>query len=119
LLCACGDEGKKPLEVEGTWVTQFETTETVSSNTWNSQTIISYSNKKNFAITQNPVDAKFAPSKFNRLVWTELVGTTFYYCTVDFGLESASDAENSTKTADSADLDKGCGTFPWTKMQAK
>jgi hypothetical protein len=50
-----------------------------------------YSNDENEIITQNPDDAEYSPSAFNRIVWTEIEADSFYYCTTDFGLESAAE----------------------------
>ena len=57
---------------------------------------------------------------FNRIVWTEPDGGSFYYCTVAFGLPTLEDALNSTETADASDPETmgSCGAFSWTKLSA-
>ncbi len=106
------------IEVEGTWDTQFDTTEVIDEFEWNSVPIIEFNNDDNYAILQSPEDDMFTPNQFSRLVWTEPAGDVFYYCTVDFGLDTLEEAQNSTSTADDTDPETGgCGgAFPWTKM---
>ena len=59
----------------------------------------------------------FSPDKFNKLVWTDLMNGETWYCTVDFGKDTADEAENTTNIADANDLDgMGCGGFSWTKL---
>ena len=51
------------------------------------------------------------------IVWTEIDGDSFFYCTVDFGLDSAEDAENTAMSADDTDPENdGCGGFSWTVL---
>ena len=106
-----------PIEIRGTWNSNFGGTETISSRKWNDATVQMFDNAANVAFTQNPVDAQYDPSKFSKLVWTEPTAGSFYYCTVDFGLDSLAAAQASTKTADSSQPDTGgCGGFSWTKL---
>ena len=106
-----------PLEIRGLWVTPFETAEGITSHKWGTATMIEYDNKTNSAITQMPADDMWNPSKFSKIVWTELAEGSFHYCTVEFGLDTAEAARSSTKTADDSDPDNsGCGMFAWTKM---
>jgi hypothetical protein len=113
------NNGAGALEVAGTWTTNYDTSETLSDTEWNGSAIVEFDNDANFAITQNAEDAMYDPGKFNKLVWTEPAEGSFYYCTVDFSLETADDAKNTTKTADDSDpLNSGCGDFGWTMMTA-
>lgn len=103
----------------GTWDDTYGFSTTITKSTWGDATIVKFNNATRFAVTQNPADANWNPSKFNKLVWTAPQGNSFYYCTVDFGKDTAAEAENTANVADSADLDgKGCGGFPWTKYVA-
>jgi hypothetical protein len=118
---AKNDTTKAHIEVAGTWEnTGFGEEDAIDDATW-SQTfgpamatdfvITSFDNATNTAILEDP------DGKFNRWQWTDVDGDSFYYCTVDFGLDSAEDAENSDKTADDSDPETtGCGSFPWTKL---
>ncbi|HEY3500452.1 MAG TPA: hypothetical protein VGK73_37425 [Polyangiaceae bacterium] len=142
-LVACGGEDEAApnpieeqgaLEIEGTWSSNFGGTEIIGADTWASvftdedgveftseTSIEEYSNAENEIVTQNPDDDAFNPSRFNRIVWTEIDGDSFYYCITDFGLESAADASARNTPADDSDPDEGgCGTgensFPWTKL---
>ena len=119
------DSGSKPsggddeLEVAGEWKGEFAD-ESISDDEWSGTPIVEFDNQDNVAYTQNADDAMFDPSKFNKLVWTEPTDEGFYYCTVDFGLDTLDDAKDSEKTADDAKPgDTGCGMFPWTKLEPK
>lgn len=106
----------EPLELEGRWATNYGMTDDVSSIGWNSQAIISFSNAGNWAVTQNPADDPWGPSKFSKVVWTELVDDSFYYCIVDYGRDTAEEAEGSSNTADATSPETGgCASFPWTR----
>jgi hypothetical protein len=128
-LCACGSEpSNEPVqptdtalkfELAGNWESQYGY-EAITDAVWKSFTldkVVSFDNTANVAITQNPADATYYPDTFNRIVWTEIVENTFYYCMVDFKLDSAEAAQASTKSADTADLEgKGCGGSAWSKL---
>jgi hypothetical protein len=126
LATACGtdtshDDHEDPtpskIEVAGEWDDNYGGSTTITNTAWGSAAITKYSNAARFAITQNPANAEFSPGKFNKNVWTALTNGTFYFCTVDFGKDTAAEAENTTKTADANDLNgAGCGGFAWTKM---
>jgi hypothetical protein len=108
-----------PIEIAGTWMSNFGFTETISSDAWGVTAVIKYDNSQNVAITQSPPDDMFNPDKFNKIVWTEIAGDQFYYCYVDYGRDTAEDAENTTNTADATDPENGgCGGFAWTRMNA-
>lgn len=121
----CGDfpwtQMRVPIEVTGTYMNQFDSMETVTATTWDfgiEQSIVDWDNQANWAITQNPEDAEFNPSAFNKIVWLEPNDQdVFFYCTVDFGLETEEAARTTAKTADSgAPLEGGCGESPWTEL---
>ena len=106
-----------PLEIAGTWTSNFGGTETLSSRRWASASMQKFDNAANVAYSQNPSDAQYSPSKFNKLVWTEPTAGSFYYCTIEFGLDSLAAAIASTKTADATSpATTGCGGFSWTKL---
>jgi hypothetical protein len=115
---ACQQAPSGEIEIGGTWVSTFQATETIDSDSWNDATIAEFDNELNFAITRNADDAEFSPGLYNRIVWTEPADCAFYYCTVAFGLESVEAARESTATADDSDPEtQGCGgTFPWTGL---
>jgi hypothetical protein len=116
-LTACGKEESGPIEVAGSWASNFGFDEEISDVSWGGATVISYDNDENFAVTQQPADDMFNPSKFSKVVWTEPAEGRFYYCTVDFGLATAAEAEASTKTADASDpATGGCSGFSWTRL---
>jgi hypothetical protein len=104
------------IEVEGRWHGNFGGVTAIDSDTWGGAPIARYDNTLNLAITQNSPTATYNPGKFNRLVWTEPAAGKFYYCTIDFGLDTAAAALASTKVADATDPAKsGCGGFSWTE----
>ncbi len=107
----------EPLEVKGIYASNFGMEEIVTSTSWDHKQVVNINNEQNYVVTQNGPDDMFNPSKFNKLVWTELSGDSFYYCFVDFGLDTAEAAEMSTKMADATDPENsGCGGFAWTKL---
>jgi len=127
-LGACGGEDPGPvdegtgtakIELVGTWKSNFDTVEVISESKWGRASIVEFDGSARIAYTQNATDDAFSPSAFNRLVWTTITNNSFYYCTVDFGLNSLDEAKASTKVADAADPDNaGCGGFAWTKLTA-
>ncbi len=109
------------IEILGTWDNSFDATETITATTWNNgfeeSMIELYGNDDNYAVLLSPIDAEFAPDTYSLIEWTEIDADSFYYCTVDFALDSVDEALNSTEVADASDLDgEGCGGFAWTKM---
>jgi len=121
-----GSGGGNGIEIEGTWTGEFQT-DVIDDDSWSSDfgtgavvsAIAQYSNEENVAITQNPDDAEFDPGLFNRNVWTEVDGDSFFYCTTDFGLDTEDDAAESDTMPDASDPENGgCGDgdFPWTQL---
>lgn len=114
---AAPDSSVAKIEVLGTWHTNFASTETVTEQEWGEYyDLLQFDNTKRVAILQDkPVMG--VPGKFNRNVWTPIVDGSFYYCTVDFGLETLEAALASTTAPDATDpANGGCGGFLWTKM---
>ena len=106
------------IELRGRWKGEFGG-EIIDDDVWGESALIEFSNDDNLAITQNADDAEYSPSKFNRIVWTEVSMASFYYCTTDFGLDSLLAARAANGAADSSNPDEGgCGEgdFPWTKL---
>lgn len=107
-----------PLEIVGVYASQFGQEEVITEALFNSAAIRAYDNATNVLITQNSTTAEFGPGLFNRIEWIDLADDTFYYCFVDFGLETFEAAQNSMMTADPSDPDnRGCGMFPWTRLR--
>jgi len=106
------------VEVAGTWLDNFGTTTTITNESWGDTALTNFDNQANMAITQNPADAEFGPSEFNKLVWTEPADDgSWYLCIIDYGKMTADEALNSTNVADDTDpANGGCGTFEWTHM---
>ena len=123
LLVACGgtedDDGDLPgkIELVGLYASNFGFSEAITETKWGTATIVEFDNAMNFAITQQPADDQFNPSKFSKIVWTEPANGFFWYCTVEFGKDTADDAKGTTMTADSTDpANGGCGGFSWTRL---
>ncbi|MEM7678154.1 MAG: hypothetical protein AAF449_19355 [Myxococcota bacterium] len=120
---ACGDDEETPtteqFELVGEWSSLFGD-ETITSTSWASGILVEFDEAQNFAVTQNQPTADFFPSKFNKIVYTEPVDDSFFYCFVDFGLDTAAEARTSTQTADATDpASGGCGNFTWTQLTRK
>jgi hypothetical protein len=108
------------LEVEGTWVSNFDSMEVITNDSWGYMEVVSFDNEENIAITQNAGDDMFNPDKFNRVHWTDVDGATFHYCVAVFGIDTAEQAALEPAKVDEGDLDgAGCGGFPWTELTRK
>jgi hypothetical protein len=135
VIIGCGDgedeespEGQEQtgLEIAGTWDSNFDSIETLTDVSWDtvgegyesSSEIVRFDNEENVLITTGPAFDDPETDVFNRVIWTEPEGGSFYYCTVAFGLETLSDALNSTATADASDPDamNSCGAGSWTRL---
>ena len=112
---------EKHLEITGAWENKdFMETDVIDDTSWTStfgdsdpltSTIEKFDNTTNVVIYAGP------DGKYSRIVWTEPADDSFYFCTVDFGLDTLEDAEASEKTADDSDPESGgCGGFSWTKL---
>src|SRR6185295_18880282 len=123
-----GESTTEPLEIAGTWQNEdLGETDVIDADSWSQDygtgptvsAIVKFSNSDNFAIRKAPHDAMYGPDTYDRTVWTQIDGGRFYYCTVDFGLGTAAEAEASTTAFDASDPENGgCGGFPWTKLTA-
>jgi len=121
------DSEPTDLEIIGVYDNNFGGLETITELTWTTESdaypaqilkIDSFDNAGNFAITQNPADDEYAPNTFNKVVWTDAdADGVFYTCTVDYGLDTAADAEASAEVADASNPEvEGCAGFSWTKL---
>jgi len=118
------------IEIAGAYDSVYGGVETITDTTWETASeeypaftmrIDSFDNEANIAITQNIADENYTSAGFNKIVWIEPdADGVFYYCTVDYELESAEAAAASEETADTSDPETGgCGGFPWTKLLPK
>lgn len=106
-----------PIAIAGKYNDNFGDKPVISSRWWDATWMQKFDNDKRYAIVQSPADDPYTPSKFSKNVWTAPVAGTFYFCTVDYGLDTADLAEATTKTADDSAPDTaGCGGFAWTKL---
>jgi len=130
LLGACGDDDadKDPIEIAGSWEYEIggdPVTEVIDDQSWDLvftvADVVEYDNEDNWAVLYMPsdLDEALGPETYQRVVWTEPDDGVFYYCTVEFGLETLDEALASDAEADDSDLDgEGCNGFPWTMMNA-
>lgn len=115
---SCGDEATG-FELVGDWVGPFGS-ETISETMWNDDAIVEYSEAANVVITQTAADAPFVGGRFNRIVYTDPAGGTFFYCIVEFGLGNATLARNAGSGADASDpTTGGCDGSPWTELRRR
>lgn len=113
-----GGQPGATIELRGRWTSDFGE-EIIDNDAWAGTELIEFSNDENIAITRNAADAEYNPSKFNRIVWTEVSMASFFYCTSDYGLDSLVAARTADGPADDSDPEAGgCGTnnFTWTKL---
>jgi hypothetical protein len=136
LVAACsGDQGKDEvsptgttgdtgtptgLAIAGTYTDEFGTEHVVDDVSWTQTfpgsspttwTITSYDNDGMFVIAQNSPDDPYNPDLWSRFDWTGDV----HYCQAAFGAATEADAL-ATPRPDDADLEAGCGGFPWTDL---
>lgn len=135
LLVGCGTDPVNPnnqspvnedaLEIEGTWSSNFDSDETITITSWDvsadwgesTTAIVDWSNEDNWVITQNSEDSEYSPSAYNLVVWTEIDSGSFYYCMVDYGIETEEAARLSDVEFDSTNpSESGCGDFSWTQL---
>jgi hypothetical protein len=125
LLPACGDDEDPvvttgTLEIRGDWASDFGT-EVIGDESWTvtfeddsaTSEVVEFSNEENAAVLLG------SDGKYQRNVWTDVEGDSFYYCTVSYGQESAQDAIDQSEPYDDTDpASSGCGTgdFFWTKL---
>ena len=115
-----GSGSDDELEVAGNWESEFGA-QAISLDDWDGAMVVEFDNDENVAFTEYPEDAEFGAGTFSKVAWTEATDEGFYYCTVDFGLESLADAKASKKTADAEHPEDmgSCGEFAWTKLEPR
>ena len=118
---AGGAPATAALEIIGEYDDSFMGEQIITADDWNGAAIVGYDNDENVVYTQLPDDDMFNPSKFTKTVYTEPKNGSFYFCQVEFSLDSLAEAKASEATADDSDPENsGCGgTFPWTKATPK
>lgn len=113
------DETPEALEVLGSWASEYGD-EDITETQWGFYPLVKYDNAERVAYTRSADDAEYNPGKYGKIVWLPIVDDSFYYCTVEYALDTLEDAENSTETADATNPEEeGCGGFPWTKLTRK
>ena len=97
------------ISIEGEWIDEWNSSQIIDSDSWNSNTITQYDNDEMWAVAEN--GANNAWSKYD---WT-WNSEELYYCQSTFAAETEADAL-SADSANATDLDTGCGGFPWSQM---
>ena len=116
-LSSCASEHES---LQGTWSTNFDTEETITAQAWGDNTIEQWDDGTNTVIVRTPLDAEWSPGTFSKIIYTDPVDQSFYYCTAAFGKETLEAALNEVVSVDDSDPDNaGCGDFAWTKMTLK
>ena len=110
-------EGGEDFALIGQWASIYGL-EAISQEMWGVYALVEFDNTARVAVTQNADDAEYFPGLYNRVVWTQPDAEgSVYYCTTDFGKDSADDALTDPTEADaSAPEAGGCGGFPWTQL---
>jgi ABC-type Zn uptake system ZnuABC Zn-binding protein ZnuA len=104
---------ERDIAIEGNWVDEWGTNQTIDSDSWNSGTITQFDNSAMWAVAENGEDS-FNPGLWSKYDWT-WDSEELYYCQSTFAAESEADAL-SANSANSSDLEAGCGGFPWSQM---
>ncbi len=102
------------ISIEGEWIDEWNSSQVIDSDSWNSNTITHYDNDEMWAVAQNDEDAQFSPGLWSKYDWT-WNSEELYYCQSTFAAETEADAL-SADSANATDLDTGCGGFPWSQM---
>jgi hypothetical protein len=118
---AGGAPAAEPSELLGEWSNNFGGDESITATAWNTSRIAAYDNDANVVYTQLPPNDAYNPDKFTKIVYTEPQNDSFYYCWVEFSLDTLEAAQASPASADASSPDTGgCGgSFPWTKATKK
>lgn len=118
---ACSGDAEDTLEIIGRYEDNFGGEQIITAQAWNGSAIVGYDNDKNVVYTQFPDDDLFNPSKFTKTVYTEPRAGSFYFCMVEYSLDTLAEARSSDADADASDPEtSGCGgEFPWTKATKK
>jgi hypothetical protein len=118
---AGGAPAAAPLEIIGQYDDSFMGEQIITGDDWNGAAIVGYDNAQNVVFTQAGADDMFNPNKFGKTVYTEPAKDgSFYFCQVEYALDTLAEAEASTSTADDGAPDTtGCGMFSWTKATPK
>lgn len=118
--CADGDGSGdgNGLEIVGSYDDGFGNHE-ITADTWTIADtavfhIVEFDNAAGFLIANNDDDNEYAPGLWSRFEWVE-DGDTLYYCQPVYDGETE-DAARDAAGADPADLDMGCGGFPWSVL---
>jgi len=109
------------LEIVGEYTDNYDQDLSITNTAWDAGAVVQYDNDANHLVMQNPSDAEWSPSLFNRIVWLnpEADGS-FWFCWEALDQETQEDALNATEQADAADpATGGCGGFPWSKATPK
>ena len=112
-----GDGG---FELVGSWRSEFGD-ETISQSRWDGlclQAVTRYDNTTNVAILQT-TGGEGCGTGFSKVLWKDIVGDAFHYCTAAFGEATVDAAANAPVSAVTDDLATGCGGFPWSRLTRK
>lgn len=113
------------IELLGSWTDNWGGIYTITNDIWttdyfgsaSTSSIVQVLNESNTVIVQSPPDDLYTPNKFNKIVWTDVVNDSSYYCIVVFGMNTAQEALDDTTVADPSNPDNGgCSGFSWTKL---
>jgi len=101
------------ISIEGEWIDEWNSSQVIDSDSWNSNTITHYDNDEMWAVAENGADS-WNPGFWSKYDWT-WNSEELYYCQSTFAAETEVDAL-SADSANATDLDTGCGGFPWSQM---
>jgi len=107
------DDDHDDISIVGEWIDEWNSSQVIDSDSWNSNTITHYDNDEMWAVAENGADS-WNPGFWSKYDWT-WNSEELYYCQSTFAAESEADAL-SADSANATDLDTGCGGFPWSQM---
>lgn len=106
-------------EIEGVYKDDYDTNIRITSDTWYIGTdafhLAVVNNAIDFAIALNDSNNSYFAGLWSRFDWTTDDNSNLWYCQTAYS-EATEQQANQTPRADVQNLDKGCGSFPWSKL---
>ena len=126
LLSGCGGfswtELRRTLPINGAWVDGWGGTHDITAFVWvndSSRYDISQTDATAWLVAQNGSDNAWNPGMWSRFDWTWDGDGLLWYCQTAYAAATEADAL-ATPAADATDpATTGCGSFPWTSMEAR
>lgn len=115
--CGGSDDDPQPLEIDGSWTDDWGYGHQIDETSWTTMDsvfhISQFDNDRHFLVAQNDAANEYYPELWSRFDWSWADGE-LYYCQSAF--QAVSEDGALAAGADAADLETGCGGYPWTHL---